>query len=62
MSRIGRVMGRGARRLPRTDNRRNPIRLSLGRSVATVARFRFTGRLADYGSVGFQSSWLVHGV
>ena len=33
MSWIAYVVGEGARRLPRTDNRRHPIRLSLGMSV-----------------------------
>ena len=45
MSWIACVMGEGARRLPRTDNRRHPIRLSLSTSLFSVACFRFAGHV-----------------
>src|SRR3990172_10579697 len=32
----------------RTDNRRHPIRVSLGGSLSSVARFRFAGRFLEY--------------
>ena len=41
--------GRGAWWLPRqTDDRRHPIRVSLGGSPSSVARFRFPRRLLEY--------------
>jgi len=44
LSWIACVVGEGARRLPRTDIHRHPIRFSLGTSLSSVARFRFAGQ------------------
>lgn len=42
------MVGGEARRPPRTDNRRHPIRVSLGGSRFRVARFRFAGHSLGY--------------
>ena len=47
MSWKGPVVGGEARTLPLTDNRRHPIRLSLGTSLFSVARFRFAGQFLE---------------
>jgi len=49
------MLGGEARRLPRTDNRRHPLRLSLGGSRSRVARFRFAGRGEGTAAMGSRS-------
>jgi len=45
LSWIAYVVGEGALRLPGTDKRHHPIRLSLSTSLFSVARFRFAGHV-----------------
>ena len=42
------LVGGAASGLPQTESRRHPIRVSLGGSLASVARFRFAGRCSAY--------------